>query len=395
MFSYIVANKWIRASYAKPLRIWLKNLQIEEIIDFGDLRVFRAATTYPCILRLKKGENTSTLLKASRIDTLDFRDLSDVVNSCAHEVDRLKLDDEGWSLSETKADKLLSKLRQNGIPIREYVNGKILRGVLTGLNDAFVIDEKVRSALIRKHSKASELIRPFLLGRNVKRYVKAESQQYLIFIPNGWTRKESGTAKDKWKWFSTAYPSVAAHLVQFEKEATKRYDQGEYWWELRACDYYSSFEEPKIIYPNICRQPEFTFDSGGTFTNQKCFIIPIDDKYLLGLLNSSVTYYLFTSILPKLRGGFYEPSLVYFKEFPIRSIDVTKPEEKVKHDHIVSLVEQMLDAKQKLVAAKTDAESNRLELLCSSLDRQIDEAVYQLYGLTEDEIKIVEGGSKV
>jgi hypothetical protein len=225
----------------------------------------------------------------------------------------------------------------------------------------------------------------------VKRYVKPESQHYLIFIPNGWTRKESGTAKDKMKWFYCAYPSIARHLAQFEKEATKRYDQGEYWWELRPCDYYSSFEEPKIIYPNICKQPEFTFDSGGTFTNQKCFIIPVDDKYLLALLNCSVTYYLFKSILPKLRGGFYEPSLVYFREFPIRTIDFSNPKEKSQHDSIVKLVEQMLDAKQKLAAAKTDAEVNRHELLCSSLDRQIDEVVYELYGLTQEEIKIVEG----
>jgi type I restriction-modification system DNA methylase subunit len=390
MFSYIVANKWFRTSYARPLRSWLKKLDIVEIIDFGDLPVFHKATTYPCILRLRKGENSSTLFKASRIDTLDFKDLSDVVNSSAHEVDRLKLDDDGWSLSETNAGQLLLKLRENGIPIHEYVNGKILRGVLTGLNDAFVIDENVRSALVRKHPKASDLIRPFLLGRNVKRYVKPESEQYLIFIPNGWTKKESGTAKDKWKWFCAAYPSIAEHLAQFETEARKRYDQGEYWWELRPCDYYSSFEEPKIIYPNICKQPEFTFDTGGTFTNQKCFIIPVDDKYLLALLNSSVTYYLFKCVLPKLRGGFYEPSLVYFREFPIRLIDFARPEEKAQHEHVVSLVDQMLQAKQKLAAAKTDAEVNRHEHLCSSLDHQIDQAVYELCGLTEEEIKIVE-----
>jgi hypothetical protein len=128
--------------------------------------------------------------------------------------------------------------------------------------------------------------------------------------------------------------------------------------------------------------------------NQKCFIIPVDHKYLLALLNCWVTHYLFKSILPKLRGGFYEPSLVYIREFPIRPIDFTKPEEKAKHDHIVGLVGQMLQSKENLSATKTDAEKNRLELQCESLDRQIDEAVYELYGLTEEEIKIVEGGEK-
>ncbi len=391
IFSYIVSNKWFRASYGMPLRSWLKNLQIEEIIDFGDLPVFRSATTYPCILRLKKEETANHIFTASRITALDFTDLTEAVATNAQEVDRLKLEDEGWSFSNNDINQLVQKFRDIGIPLSKYVKGKIFRGVLTGLNDAFVIDEGVRSRLIRKHPKSSDLIRPFLLGRNVKRYAKPESQQYLIFIPNGWTRKVSGNVKDKWEWFCSAYPSIADHLIKFEKEAKKRYDQGEYWWELRPCDYYSSFEESKIIYPNICKQPEFTFDSGGTFTNQKCFIIPVDDKYLLALLNCSVTYYLFKSVLPKLRGGFYEPSLVYLKDFPIHPIDLTKQEEKAHYDRIINLVEQMLEAKQKLAAAKNDAETNRLEHLCTSLDRQIDEAVYELYGLTEEEIKIVEG----
>jgi hypothetical protein len=114
-------------------------------------------------------------------------------------------------------------------------------------------------------------------------------------------------------------------------------------------------------------------------------------KYVLGLLNSKVLFWKLEKESNIFRGGWITCTKQYFGELPIRSIDFTKPEEKAKHDHIVSLVEQMLEAKQNLAAAKTDAEVNRHELLCSSLDRQIDEAVYDLYGLTEEEIKIVEG----
>jgi type II restriction/modification system DNA methylase subunit YeeA len=91
------------------------------------------------------------------------------------------------------------------------------------------------------------------------------------------------------------------------------------------------------------------------------------------------------------KDSFPRLSVADLKQLPIRTIDFSNPKEKSQHDSIVKLVEQMLDAKRKLAAAKTDAEVNRHELLCSSLDRQIDEAVYELYGLTEEEIKIVEG----
>ena len=95
--------------------------------------------------------------------------------------------------------------------------------------------------------------------------------------------------------------------------------------ELLHCDYYTEFEKPKIIYPNICMQPEFAFDESGYYSNQKTFIIPIADKYLLALLNSRVMKFILDTTLPKLRGGFFEPSYVYMKEVPIRSINFTTP----------------------------------------------------------------------
>jgi hypothetical protein len=78
-----------------------------------------------------------------------------------------------------------------------------------------------------------------------------------------------------------------AHLKQFQAKAEKRYDQGEHWWELRPCDYYDIFDRPKIIYPQIMMEPRFCRDTENYFTNQKCFIIPDGDLYLLGLLNSA------------------------------------------------------------------------------------------------------------
>ena len=182
-----------------------------------------------------------------------------------------------------------------------------------------------------------------------------------------------GTLPDDqaWEWFRKNYPAIANHLLAFKDKAEKRSDKGDFWWELRACDYYNEFEKPKIIYPNICKQPEFIFDESTVYTNQKCFIINSSDLYLLGVLNSKLIFYLFKMILPKLRGDFYEPSYVYFKDFPI-----VIAEAKEKND-IIDFVLQIQGIKKNSGNTTT-------------LESEIDQLVYQLYGLTEEEIAIIE-----
>ena len=387
-FAYIVANKWMRANYGKPLRQWLKQQNIVEIIDFGDLPVFKQATTYPCILVIKKAA-PGTQFAATNVKTLDFQDLTTCVTENQHEVRQVALDDNGWALVNEETQDLLDKLRNTGIPLGKYVNGKIYRGVLTGLNDAFVIDAKTRDMLIAEDPKSEELIKPFLLGRDIKRYRRPHSERHLIF-----TRR--GISIDQ-------YPAIKKYLGQYKERLTPRpanwkgdkwpgRKPGSYqWYEIQdAIDYYNEFEKPKIIYPNICKRPEFTFDENGLYTNQKCFIVSVDDRYLLGILNSSVTFFLFTSILPKLRGDFYEPSYVYFKRFPICTINFSKSSEKKLHDQMVNLVDQMLNLNKKSNNAKLTQEKNLLQRQIEATDKQIDQLVYKLYDLTDEEIKIVE-----
>ncbi len=390
-FGIIVANKWIRSNYGKPLRQWLKQQHLTEITDFGDLPVFQQATTYPCILGIQKS-TPQTIFQVTQIKTLEFADLKTYTAENSYAVQQTPLDDAGWTLIGKNTQALLDKLHQMGVPLSEYINGKIYRGVLTGLNEAFVIDAATRNKLIAEDANGEKLIKPFLLGRDIKRYQPLVVQRYLIFIPKGWTNLKSKANKNAWAWLVQHYPSIAAHLKPYSEKAQKRYDKGEYWWELRACDYYETFEKPKIIYPNICKKPEFVFEETSYYTNQKCFIIPVSDKYLLGILNSSITTFLFRSILPKLRGDFYEPSYVYFKHFPIRTIDFNNPTDKANHDKMVQLVEQMLALNKQLAAAKAPQTKTVLQRRIDATDKQIDELVYRLYGLTAAEIEIVENG---
>jgi type I restriction-modification system DNA methylase subunit len=389
---YIVANKWMRANYGKPLRIWLKGQRIDGLIDFGDLPVFQTVTTYPCILLLSK-DTPRTEFQAAQLTTLEFDSLAEAIDSNGYTVNQTALDDGGWSLVDERSQALLDKIRSVGVPLGEYVEGKIYRGVLTGLNEAFVIDSETRQRLIEEDPKSAELIKPFLIGRDIKRYQKLTANQYLIRIEKGWTRKTAGPVKDAWEWFVETYPAIASHLKPFAVKGEKRYDKGEFWWELRTCDYYEEFEKPKIIYPNICKRPEFVLDEDNLYTNQKCFIISIKDQYLLGLLNSSLFFFLFRTLLPKLRGDFYEPSYVIFKDFPVRAIDTTDPEEKTIHDTIVALVTQRIDTGERLTAAVTDHDVARLNQRIQKIEQDIDELVYGLYGVTDEEIRIVEGNS--
>jgi len=423
LFGFIVANKWLRANYGKSLRQWLKQYRILKVIDFGDLPVFRGATTYPCILTVAYEPPADSFL-TTKVETLDFKDLESYALEHQYAVSQASLTN-GWSLADESTQNLLDKIKQAGIPLGEYVKGKILsgvktgldsatrenlvtqdqnspvedtdkkiyRGVLTGLDKAFVIDAATRENLIAQDPKSEEIIKPFLLGREVKRYHPLQPDNYLIFMPKGWTRDKAQKSAG-WNWLKKNYPAIAQHLTPFAKKGRQRCDQGEYWWELRACDYYAEFAKPKIIYPNICQKPQFTFDEQGLYANPKCFIISLEDKYLLGVLNSPVTKFLFEMILPKLRGDFYEPRYVHFKSFSIRPINFDDPSDKAKHERMVGLVSEMLDLHRKLAAAQVPQEKTMLKRHIEATDKEIDKVVYALYNLTEAEIKIVEGNDE-
>jgi adenine-specific DNA-methyltransferase len=391
LFGIIVANKWMRANYGEPLRKWLKGQPIEQIIDFGDLPVFQGATTYPCIFIAGK-ENTNKPIEVTNVKTLGFSSLAEYVQENKMNANQNSLEDGGWNLGSETEQLLLKKLHSVGIPLDKYVKGKVYRGVLTGLNEAFVINVETRNRLIQEDISSAEIIKPFLAGRDVKRYQPLQSDKFLIFAKRGIDIEK--------------YPAIKNYLLQFKdqlKPKPKDWKGGEWngrkpgsylWYEIQdAVDYYKEFEKPKIIYPNICKQPEFTFDTNGWYSNQKCFIISLDDKYLLGVLNSKLNYFLFEKYLPKLRGGFFEPSYVFFKDFPIKQIDPTNKSEKSLHDEIVQLVKTMLQLQQQKQSATLPEQIQQLEQRIAYTDDKINEKVYVLYGLSKEEVGVVEGAA--
>ncbi|MFZ2339546.1 MAG: N-6 DNA methylase [Bacteroidales bacterium] len=185
LYGVIVANKWMRAGYGEPLRRFLKSHQLYEIIDFGDLPVFESATTYPCIIIAGIPGRDGGQVKLTIPKTLIFHSLPEYVEQNHSTLNKDSLNDEGWSLAGEHSQHLLEKIRGSGIPLKEYVNGKILYGIKTGLYEAFVIDRETRDRLVAEDPGCSEIIKPFLAGRDIKRYREPKSGKFLIFTRRG------------------------------------------------------------------------------------------------------------------------------------------------------------------------------------------------------------------
>ncbi|MBI5739620.1 MAG: hypothetical protein HZA16_02765 [Nitrospirae bacterium] len=282
---------------------------------------------------------------------------------------------EGWNLEQPVVLALMEKLREAGTPLGEYVQGRFYRGILTGFNEAFVIDEDTRKKLIAEDPKSTELIKPWLRGRDVKKWKAEWARLYLINIPSSanrqWPWSNEKTEKKARVILERTYPALHSHLSQWENKLIKRDDQGKFWWELRSCAYNSDFERPKIIYPDIAKGPEFTWDESKAFLGNTAYIIPTEEIWLLGPLNSQLIWWLYLHISSTIQGGFVRFIAQYMEQLPIP----------VTTDRQKALISQLV---QTILANPDSPDVPRLEA-------EINQLVYKLYGLTPEEIAIVEG----
>ena len=198
-----------------------------------------------------------------------------------------------------------------------------------------------------------------------------------------------------WAWLEKQLPPIAEHLQTFKKQLQTRQDQGDFWWELRSCDYYDVFSKPKIVFPDICKFPRFCYDDTGIYLTNTAYALGTGDKYLLGILNSKVFWFAISNIsIPfGVRAGEFRYRLIYqyMEQVPIRAADMKNPSDVAHHDKLVSLVDKMLLLVPKLRAAKSEGDRATLQNAVSATDRAIDALVYDLYGLTPEEIALVEG----
>lgn len=371
-FSFIIANKFMRAGFGKALRTWLVQRRLLEIVDFGDLPVFEQATTYPCILSWQNAEPKQQFL-AANVTELRTADFQEYLPTLRFSSLQSSLDPEGWTLADASIQQLLQKLKQTGVPLGEYVEGKIYYGIKTGFNEAFVIDAATKERLIAEDPRSAEVIKPFLAGRDVKRYQVPQAEKFLILFPKGWTIQNAGKLDEKvaLAFLMKQLPAIATQLMPFADAARKRTDQGDYWWELRACDYYEEFENEKITWPETSLDNQVTVLPKGVYLNKTTFFIPLSDYFLLGLLNSNLVRFYLDQIVSKMRGGYFSLSKIYMETIPV-AVNNSIP--------IADKAKAILQIHRSDPGADT-----------TSLETEIDQLVYQLYELTEEEIGIVEG----
>ena len=362
----------------------------------------------------------------------------------------IKKHDESWQLKSVEVKEVLEKLQHDTITLGSFVNDEIYYGVKTGFNEAFIIDSVTREKLIGNDPKCNEIIKPMLIGKDVNRYSASWKELWCIVIPTGWTNKNRGEDTPE-LYFQSCYPSIYAHLkaVQAEfdngngharrKGLLNRDDQGDYWWELRPCVYYKSFEESKIIWGNLSIKSSFSYDTLNYYISAPACFIPTSDKWLLALLNSTVLNFFLRNTAIERQGGFIEQKPMYVKELPIpeisnevkellsnkadsllqlhkeiedlthQSLEVLRTEYAIvkatqKIQNFLSLgwnefIEE-LEKQHTLLSLQQKDDLNKwfrdkqkgfqtLELKIKQIDKSIDSDVYKLYHLNNKDIQVI------
>ena len=377
----VVSNKWMRAGYGERSRKWLyKNTKVIELIDLG-ANWFDSATVDTNIILYKKEIKINETL--DNIDKIEAFKISkcDCIEEAKSELEtkmyiEAKATAGSWIiLNETEAG-ILEKMNAVGKPLKDW-DISINRGVITGFNEAFIIDTETKNRLIAEDEKSAEIIKPMLRGRDIKRYSYEFADKWIIIA-----KYESHL------YLESQYPAIYKHLLQYEEQLKNRgqckYSRGgkgegqHHWLELDnnpKDDYLEKFEKPKICWIEICDNNQFHLDISKMYNEATSFIMNSDTinlYYLLGLLNSKSIKWCLHKISAATGMGTFRWKKVWVEQIPI-----PVPSQKDERE-IVALVDTILDKKAHgLDTVKEEA--------------KIDEIVYSLYGLSEGEISVVRG----
>lgn len=377
---YISSNKFMRAQYGKKLCGFLaKQSMVELIVDLGGQKVFESATVDTCIVKFRRNQpprkHTVLEIPMSNDFTADTPLPSYVV---AHGtlIVQQKLETWPWTIATDAVLQLKEKIAASGTPLKEWgVN--IYRGILTGLNEAFVIDTPTKERLCREDPRSAEILKPLLRGRDIRRY--------------GWS----------WQgwWLIATFPSlhlnirkyaaVERHLESFGKqleqsgEPGSRKKTGNAWFETQDnIAYYAEFEQPKIVWPMVSSgECSFADVEPGRYLNNKCFMITGDAiSWVVALLNSSLAWFWFSHRESQLGTAGIEIRTDAVWNFPVPQFAGSVRKK------LAQLAQAM---------AKSSSSTRIAGKITPALDRQeteraIDELVYAAYGLSADEIALIE-----
>ena len=351
----ITSNKWLRSSYGSKLRNYLLNYSKINFLDLG-ARIFETATVDTAITFIIKNisNNKSYFGKKYSGKDLFFNNY-------------LKIDlkkDEIWEVYDESLNIIKDKIEKHP-KLLDY-DVELYYGILTGANKVFILDEIKKEELLKLDSETKNFIKPILRGKDIEKYKANFQGYYLLNLHNGIPNRSNPVTLDK-------ESKLYKYLESYGEEFINRGEKGENWYNLRSCNYIDIYEKVKIIYSDIVQNSgKFYLDSENYYTNDTAFLIYHQDvgflKYLVGILNTDIVHRIY--LLYYSGGKLGDKGLRYKKEF-ISKIPIPN-----KNKLIIKLVEEIIELK-------------KLNKDTQDLEDRIDEMVYDLYGLTEEEKELV------
>ncbi|GAA7233030.1 class I SAM-dependent DNA methyltransferase [Helicobacter pylori] len=395
--AFITSNKYARAKYGAKLRgLLLKKTTLVSYMELNALKVFESAAVDTSIMNFIK--QTPPKESGFKYYEPTPNDKDDLKSTPYLSMKQNALSTESFIFANAKLLDLRDKMENIGTPLKDW-DIQINYGIKTGANEAFIIATEKRDEILNacktqeERERTERLIKPILRGKDIKRYSYEWAGEWIIFIPWHFPNTDSPKSMEENEQdFSIHYPIIYAHLLSHKDkllkrnkdETGKRYE----WYCLQrwAANYLQDFEKEKIVYSEIVQEPRFYLDNGecklGHFYAEATSFILTGEHlhYLLGMLHSKLITFAFKTFYAG--GGLGESGYRYKKAF-IERLPIPKITEKNQElaDKITDCAERILKAKAKDPKANTQG-----------LEKEIDALVYQLYHLTDEEIKIIEDG---
>ncbi|MBA2441384.1 MAG: Eco57I restriction-modification methylase domain-containing protein [Rubrobacter sp.] len=402
---YILPHKFFNAKYGQPVRELISSGDhLSEIVHFGDEQVFTGATTYTALLFLDKTQNKEfRFVKAD--DLTAWRTTGEAAEGVVPAANAAGGD---WNFVVGKGAALFEKLRRMPIKLEDAAS-RIFQGLITGADSVFILSNSSEGryfseATQREHFIEPDLMRPLCKGSvNLKRYHVKELTKSILFpykLVNGSAKLLSNHELETRYPYAWGYLRTNRGLLESRERGKWRHER---WYAFGRTQNLGEMEQKKLLTPSIAQSASYTLDgdnfyyfvgSGGGGGGGYGITFKSDSRasyeYVLGLLNSKLLDSYLKMFSSAFRGGFYAYNRQYIEQLPIRTIDFSDPEDAGRHDRMVGLVERMLELHERLGEARIERERTVIGHQISATDRRIDRLVYELYGLTDEEIRIVE-----
>ena len=361
LLAYITSNSWLKAEYGKSTRRYFSDNHTPlRLIELGK-DIFESAIVDSSILITRHGKHNETG-RAVDMDRLPDKDFPPAENRWGtFQPQREK----PWSTLSGIEQSIMDKMEAAGTPLKEW-DVSINYGIKTGYNDAFIIDNATRQALIAKDPKSADIIKPVLRGRDIQRYQAKWTNLYLIDTHNGYGNVPAINIDN--------YPAIKNHLNRFYPQLKRRQDKGRTPYNLRNCAYHEEFTKEKLFWMDMSNRGKFVYSEKEMYCNNKGFMMTGKSlKYLCAMLNSTPITWLMKNTARTTGMGLMQWEKFVVERLPIPKISTTEQRP------FINLVNSILKAK----AANPKADTTKQEA-------EIDRLVYDLYGLIANEIAAVE-----